>query len=344
MLMTIHQLTKKYDSLSQINVLKETYKQVSVIWKSNIDLKDLKEDRFSSIVFCGLGGSAIGGDLVNDYLASEWKNPFLVVRGYNLPAFVNESTLVIISSYSGNTEETISCLKQALKKKSKIIVITSGGMISEVAKKNNLPQLNLQSGFQPRYALGQGFFALLKILQELRLADEDENVEKIVNLWKQKADEYSSENNLALRTANELVGFIPVIYSSEFFASTGYRFKSQLNENSKLHAFHNVIPEMNHNEIIGWESFKEKQFSAKVIYLLDKEFQTQNLKRFEILKGMLTEKKVDVLTLTSNETSKKVRIFDLIFLTDWISFYLSVLRGFDPSEIDFIHRMKQQLT
>jgi len=101
---------------------------------------------------------------------------------------------------------------------------------------------------------------------------------------------------------------------------------------------------MNHNEIIGWESFKEKQFNSKVIYFVDKEFHPQNLKRFEILREMLNEQKVDVLTLSSNEGSKKVRIMDLIFLSDWISFYLSVLRGFDPSEIDFIHRMKQRLT
>jgi glucose/mannose-6-phosphate isomerase len=120
--------------------------------------------------------------------------------------------------------------------------------------------------------------------------------------------------------------------------------KSQFNENAKLHAFQHNIPEMNHNEIIGWESYREKQFQAKVIYLLDKEYNLQNLKRFEILKEMLNEKKVDVITLSSNEENKKVRIMDLIFLADWISFYTSVLRGFDPSEIDFIHRMKQRLT
>jgi len=147
-----------------------------------------------------------------------------------------------------------------------------------------------------------------------------------------------------VQIAKELVGFIPVIYSSEYLTSTGYRLKCQMNENAKLHAFHNSIPEMNHNEIIGWESFKEKQFNAKVIYLLDRDFHPQNLKRFAALKEMLTEQKVEVLTLSSDQASKKVRIMDLIFLSDWISFYASVLRGFDPSEIDFIHRMKKRLT
>jgi len=342
--MTINEFIKKYDIQNQFEVLKNTHTQVSDAWNNKVDVSSLKNKNFSSIVFCGLGGSAIGGDLLCDYLFGEMKLPFIVVRGYNLPSLVNENTLVIISSYSGNTEESISCFEQALKIKCKIAVITSGGKIDEMASKNSLPVLHLQSGFQPRYALGQGFFALLKLMQELGIAEENENVKKIVSLWSKRSEEYLKENNKAFQIAKELVGFIPVIYSSEFLSSTGYRLKSQLNENSKLHAFHNVIPEMNHNEIIGWESFKEKQFNAKVIYLIDQKFHSQNSKRFEILKEMLNQQKVDVLTLSSDAGNKKVRIMDLIFLSDWISFYTSVLRGFDPSEIDFIHRMKQRLT
>jgi glucose/mannose-6-phosphate isomerase len=342
--MTIKEFIKKYDTQNQFEVLKNTHKQVSDAWNNNDDVSSLKNLNFSSIVFCGLGGSAIGGDLLSDYLSGEMRVPFTVVRDYNLPSFVDEKTLVIISSYSGNTEETISCFKQALKKECKIAVITSGGKIDVMAKKNNLPVLQLKSGFQPRYAVGQGFFTLLKLMQELGISDENKNVEKIIELWKNKSEEYSSKKNIALEIASDLIGFIPVIYSSEILSATGYRFKCQLNENSKLHAFSNVIPEMNHNEIIGWESLKEKQFNSKVIYLIDQDFHPQNLKRFEILREMLNEQKVDVLTLSSNEGSKKVRIMDLIFLSDWISFYLSVLRGFDPSEIDFIHRMKQRLT
>lgn len=342
--MTNQKFIKKYDKQNQFEVLKNTYEQVSNAWKNKIDLSSFKKKDFSSIVFCGLGGSAISGDLLSDYLSDEMTIPFNVVRGYNLPAFVNEETLVIISSYSGNTEETISCFEKALMKKSKIAVITSGGKIGEMAKKNKLPIVMLQSGFQPRYALGQGFFSLLKIFQELDFTDEESNVNTIINLWKSKAEEYSSEDNKASELANELIGFIPVIYSSEYLFSTGYRLKCQLNENSKLHAFHNVIPEMNHNEIIGWESFKEKQLNVKVIYLIDKDYHPQNLKRFETLKKLLIEQKVDVLFLSSDEASKKVRIMDLIFLSDWITFYTAIQRGYDPSEIDFIHRMKQSLT
>ena len=342
--MNIKELIKKYDTQNQFDVLQNTYKQVSYAWENKIDLSSLKEKQISSIIFCGLGGSAISGDLLCDYLSGEIKLPFNVVRGYNLPAYANSTALVIISSYSGNTEETISCFQQAITKKCKIVVITSGGKILEIASSKKIPIVKLEGGFQPRYALGQGFFSLLKLMQEIDYANEDQNVKTINELWQKRAEEYSREGNNALRMAGELIGFIPVIYSSEYLTSSGYRFKCQLNENSKLQAFYNSIPEMNHNEIIGWESLKEKQFFTKVIFLIDKDYNPRNLKRIEILKEILNEKKVDVLTISSDEENKKVRIMDLTLLFDWITFYLSIMRGFDPSEIDFIHRMKQHLS
>jgi glucose/mannose-6-phosphate isomerase len=342
--MNTAELIKKLDTQNQFKVLKETYKQVADAWSYRIDLSHIKKNSLSEIIFCGLGGSAISGDLLCDYLTGELTLPLIVVRGYNLPSYVMENTLVIISSYSGNTEETISCFEQAIKKRCKIIVITSGGKISEIAAANKIPTIIIQSGIQPRYAIGLSFFSLLRLMQELGLVDEDNNTKRIINLWQKQGEVYAKENNRALQIAEQIVGFIPVIYSSEFLSSTGYRFKCQLNENSKLHAFFNTIPEMNHNEIIGWESFKEKQFQTKVIFLFDNEFHSQNKKRFDILKETLAECNVEVLTLSSNEENKKVRIMDLIFFIDWISFYVSVLRGFDPSEIDFIHKMKQRLS
>jgi glucose/mannose-6-phosphate isomerase len=341
--MKIKEFINKYDSQNQFEVLKDSYKQVISAWNNKINLSNLKKNNFSSIVFCGLGGSAISGDLLIDYLTEELKLPFKVMRGYNLPSYTNDDTLVIISSYSGNTEETISCSEQAMKKNCSIVVIASGGKIWEEANKNRIPAIKIESGFQPRYTLGLSFFSLLKLMQEFGFVNEEKTVKKIIDLWQKRGEEFSKENNQAFHIAEQLIGFIPVIYSAEFLSSAGYRFKSQINENSKLHTFHHTIPEMNHNEIIGWESYSEKQFQAKVIYLLDKEYHHQNMKRFSILKELLGEQKVEVLTLESIEKDRKVRIMDLIFLCDWISFYTSVLRGFDPSEIDFIHEMKKRL-
>lgn len=340
--MRIIDLIGKYDSQNQFKVLQDSYKQIISAWNNDFDLSILKNN-YTSIVYCGLGGSAISGDLLLDYLSHELKIPFRVVRGYNLPSYTNKDTLVIISSYSGNTEETISCFQQALKLNCSIIAITSGGKIWEEANKYKIPVIKIESGFQPRYALGLSFFSLLKLMQELGFVNEIKTTNKIIGLWQKLAEEFSTKKNQAIQIAEQIIGFIPVIYSAEFLSSVGYRFKCQVNENSKLHAFHNVIPELNHNEIIGWESYQEKQIQTKVIYLLDREYHPQNRKRFNILKEMLSKQKVDVLTLESNEEDRKGRIMDLIFLCDWISFYTSVLRGFDPSEIDFIHQMKKQL-
>ena len=252
--------------------------------------------------------------------------------------------MVIISSYSGNTEETISCFIDALNRGCKIIAVSTGGEIKDLALKNKTPCITLQKGFQPRFALGASFFSMLKILQTLNLVPaQDEIVNETRSLWKQKGIDFAEAENLALNTAERLVGFIPLIYSSGNFEAIGYRLKCQFNENSKLHAFNNVIPELNHNEIVGWETFQDKQFNTKLITILDDDYHPQIQKRFEITQELAQRSKAEIITLSSGEKNIKVRIMDLIYLGDWITYYLSILRGFDPSEIDYIMELKQGL-
>ncbi len=199
---------------------------------------------------------------------------------------------------------------------------------------------------QPRYALGLSFFSLLRLLQELKLIpDQNEVVNKIINLWKNKGNEFSAEDNFAFNLAESLIGFIPTIYSaSDVTSAVGYRLKCQFNENSKLHAFHNVIPELNHNEIIGWESFAEKQFQTKLITILDEEYLPQIKKRFEITTELAAKNGVEIVSLKSEEKEFKLRLLELIYLGDWISYYLAVLRGFDPTEIENINILKKRLS
>jgi glucose/mannose-6-phosphate isomerase len=334
----------KYDLQNQFNVLRETHAQIDDAWRNKINVTRIDSRNISAVLICGLGGSAINGDLLSDFLSDETKIPIIVNRNYDLPKFVNKNWLIIISSYSGNTEEAVSCFEQALELNANIVTLSSGGKVEDIAKHNSIQHIKLKSGFQPRYALGLSFFTLLKIFQELNLINkQDKTVEAISRLWKKKGEEYSKENNLALEIAKKMVGFIPVIYSSEMLSSTGYRFKCQLNENSKLHAFHHVIPEMNHNEIIGWETQKEKQFNSKIIILHDIDYHPQIKKRYFIFSELVASKGVEVIKLSSRGKIFKVRIMDLIYLGDWISFYLALLRGKDPSEIDFIHEMKKRL-
>jgi glucose/mannose-6-phosphate isomerase len=271
------------------------------------------------------------------------KVPFIVNRNYQLPSFADDKTLLIVSSYSGNTEETISVFNEGLKKKCHIICITTGGTIGKIALDNNIPVVKVIPGFQPRYSLGLSFFSVLKIMQGLNIIpSQDSAVKKIISLWKEKGQDFSRDSNKAFGIASELIGFIPIIYSAvDITSAVGYRLKCQFNENSKLHSFHNVIPELNHNEIIGWESFLERQFNAKLILIVDKTYHPQIKKRFEITSSLISTEKIYI---ESSEKDFKVRILDMVYLGDWISYYLALLRGFDPTEIENINILKNKLT
>jgi glucose/mannose-6-phosphate isomerase len=345
-MLTMKDFISKYDPQNQFEILKNSFKQVEFAAANSYPEINIKVDEINNIIISGLGGSAIAGDLIKNFLKDELRIPVLVNRNYNLPKFADKNTLVICSSYSGNTEETLSACKEALQKGCKIVCISTGGELEKIALEFNLPFVKLQEGFQPRFALGLSFTTLLKLLEKMNLiSNQEENIKQLISLWKRKGEEYSSEQNIALQIATSLIGFIPIIYSvSDFNNSVGMRFKAQLNENSKLHAFHNELPEMNHNEIIGWESHKQKNIHTKVIYLYDDEIHPQIKKRFEIMSEMIKSTDVEIITLQSSEENFKMRLMDLIYLTDWISYYLAVLRQFDPSEIDFIHTLKNKLS
>ena len=187
---------------------------------------------------------------------------------------------------------------------------------------------------------------MLKVIQEIGIIKEQEKVvEKIISLWKSKGEEYSKDGNYAYKIASETLGYIPVIYSvADVTSAVGYRFKCQFNENSKLHAFHNVFPELNHNEVIGWESFFEEQFQTKVINIVDKDYHTQIKKRFEITSELIKKSKAEIINIESNENDFKTRLMDMIYLCDWISYYAAILRGKDPSEIENINILKKSLS
>jgi glucose/mannose-6-phosphate isomerase len=344
--MSIQALVKKHDPQIQFEVLKNYHRQIEFAWTNNIDLKGIDSTKFNKIILTGLGGSAISGDLLQNFLGEELSLPFTVNRNYFLPSYADESTLIVVSSYSGGTEETIEVFEQALKRRCKIICISTGGKVGKIAERNKIPLVKIQPGYQPRFALGLSFFSLLKVMQNLNIIKEqDEIVNKIIELWIKYSSIYSKEDNPALNYAEKLIGFIPVIYScADVTSAVGYRLKCQMNENSKLHAFHNVIPEMNHNEIIGWETFNENRLNAILINILDEKYHPQIKRRFHITNELVSKAGVDVINLQSSEENFKVRIMDLTYLADWITYYLALLRGYDPSEIQYINTLKQRLT
>jgi glucose/mannose-6-phosphate isomerase len=304
---------------------------------------------FQNIVVLGMGGSAIGGDLLSDYLANELSIPIVVIRGYDIPKFVDENSLVFAVSYSGNTEETLSALKRCLEAKARIIALTSGGKLAVLARENKFPVIKVPAGIQPRAAISYLFFPILKALERLGLTKErNEEIEETLNILQELSKEYGAKsplkNNFAKKVALSLYQHLPLVYSSEgLLEAVAMRWKTQINENSKWPCFWNVFPELDHNEIVGYEIENNINRQLKIIYLQDKEGLLRVEQRREITRKIIEDKVTEFITCPTRGKGKMARMFSLIFLGDLVSYYLAILNQVDPSPVACIEDLKKEL-
>ena len=305
---------------------------------------------YRNIVCTGLGGSAIGSDLVRSYITEDAQVPVSVNRNYTLPNFVNEDTLVIVSSYSGNTEETLSAYREAVSRGSNIIVITSGGKLEKAAKKDDLPCLTVPEGFPPRCALGYSFFPLLTVLAKIGIIrDQAGSIDGTIrNLRKLKDAKLGykvpHKDNPAKKMAAEIFGKFPVIYgSSDHIDAVVTRWRGQLAENSKTLSSGHLFPEMNHNEIVGWENPKKVLKECVAIILRDAADHPRISKRMDVTRNLLKRDKVKVLEVSSSGLELLARIFSLVYIGDFVSFYLAILNGIDPTPVEKITMIKREL-
>lgn len=299
------------------------------------------------VAILGMGGSAIGGDLVRGNLSASFKPPIGVVRDYTLPFWVERDFLVIASSYSGNTEETLSSYQEALFRGTKIIIITTGGRLGELASKDGFPWIRIPSGFPPRAALAYSFFPILLCLQRFfGLGDLQLNglADHLRSLREEYRPQIPTQGNLAKVVAGKIAGRLPIIYSAPGpFEAVGIRWRGQLAENAKTLSFTSLFPELNHNEIVGWElggGVKEKAIS---IFLQDSGYHPRIIFRMELTAGMMEKDGVEVLRLESSGKSLLERVFSLIHLGDWVSWYLALLEGVDPTPVERIDWLKGEL-
>ena len=304
---------------------------------------------FKNIVVLGMGGSAIGGDLLSGYLADELSIPIVVIRGYDIPKFVDENSLVFTVSYSGNTEETISTLKKCLEAKARIIALTSGGKLAVFSQENNFPVIKVPAGIQPRAAISYLFFPILKALERLGLIKEksseiDETISILQDLSREYCAKSPSENNLAKKVALSLYLHLPLIYGSEgLLEAVAMRWKTQINENSKWPCFWNVFPELDHNEIVGYEIENNINRQVKIIYLQDKEGLLRVEQRQKITRKIIQGKVAEFMVCPTKGKGKMSRMFSLIFLGDLASYYLAILNQVDPSPVACIEDLKKEL-
>lgn len=292
-----------------------------------------------SIVVTGLGGSGIGGTILAELLSDVCKVPILINKDYTLPAYINEKTLLIVSSYSGNTEETLEAMHQAIGKKAQIVCVTSGGKVMQLAKQHHFDFIEIPGGFPPRSCIGYSLYQLVRVLQLKKLAPDTltTDLKNTIALLDSENEAIKKE---ALEVAKKLHNKIPVIYTLGTCEGVAVRFRQQINENSKMLCWHHTFPEMNHNELVGWTTRNDNLAVLTFHTSFDNK---RTKKRYEFCKPLFESLSSGVTDITAKGNSKLEQFFYLINIGDWISCYLADLRGIDPVEVNIIDKLKKEL-
>ncbi len=294
---------------------------------------------FSNIVLTGLGGSGIGGSIVQNYVFNTLKIPFWVNKEYTLPAFVGPDTLVIACSYSGNTEETLVAAHEALAQRATVIGITSGGALQSFCEQRQLDCMLLPSGMPPRSCLGYSITQILFILHHFGLINRSFEEELVAarQLLEANATRY---RQMGQELAEKLLGKLPVIYASGPMEGMAVRFRQQLNENSKILCWHAIIPEMNHNELVGWRD--DAQDKALVILRTPSDPERVSY-RIDINKEVYKQYHPRIIELFAEGESYWEQLFSLVHITDWCSVYLAQMRNVNATEVRVIDALKAKL-
>ncbi|TCP55577.1 bifunctional phosphoglucose/phosphomannose isomerase [Tumebacillus sp. BK434] len=304
-----------------------------------------------TIVITGLGGSAVGGDMLRTYAGDKCPVPILVNRSYTLPSYVGKDTLVIAVSYSGNTEETLSAYADAKARGAQIVAITAGGHLKKQAWRDGHPVITVPGGLQPRAAAGYLFIPQLILLQQAGLlpnatAEIEETLRLLREMRKLLAPQAQTEQNLAKQIARKLYGKIPLIHGAAGLTEAiAYRWKTQLNENAQTPAFAHCYPELNHNEIVGFDVPQELIEKLEIITLTCSRHHSRVQKRIEITGGeVLADAACGQTELKALGESDLAQMFSLLYVGDYASSYLAVLYGLDPTPVEKIELLKQRLT
>jgi len=300
------------------------------------------------IIVVGMGGSAIVGDLIKDWARDKLKIPLEVNRDYHLPAYANKNTLVLVSSYSGDTEETLSAFLDAIKQDCMIFCVTSGGAILDATKKHKVPHLQVPPGMPPRAALPYMLVPLLIYLQKAGLTNEVEEelgeafvlIEKVS---KENGFNIPLVESFAKNTAYHIGDSVPCVYGFGIYRGVAQRFKQQFNENSKTVAKWEYFPELNHNEIVGWEGRGEQSRWFSVIFIRDTAEPLEIETRIETTKNILERSGLITFDLEVQGECTLAKMLSTVLIGDFLSIYLAILRGADPTPVLTINYLKETL-
>jgi len=301
----------------------------------------------SKVLLVGMGGSSIGGEIFREWIKDKLEVPIHIHSDYGLPTDIDKNTLIIAISYSGNTEETISAFIKAVKVGCMAVALTSGGILKKLAEKLKVPYVEVPKGLLSRAALPYLFFPLPIILEKLGL---DINIKEEIKETLKVLDKIEKENNPEVplnknpskKIARELLGFIPVVYGFRYFHPIAQRMKMQFNENSKVPSFYNVIPQLNHDEISGWEENPLSKF-FKLIFIRSSDEPPEIKCRIEVTKDVLSNRVGGVLEIHAEGDSILAKMFSVIYVGDLVSIYLAMLRGVNPDVVPLVSRVKGEV-
>jgi len=339
----------RFDKLGMLEHLHAFPEQCQKAWEKvhRFELPHL-HTRISNVVILGMGGSAIGGDMARRLALPESKSPVWVHRDYGLPAFVDDNTLVIASSYSGNTEETLSGFTKSLGTAAKKLAITSGGKLKDLAKKEGIPVFIIDYQAPPRAAFPHSFVPLVGVFQKLGLlTDKSVALQEAVAVLKKLSGDLIETNPLASNPAKQLAarlqGRLAVIYGAEMLSEVARRWKGEFNENSKAWAFFENFPELNHNAVVGYEFPPEAKDRIFVFMLRSPSLHPRILLRYDVTAKLLAKAGIAHESVEARGKSALAQMLSLVLLGDYASFYLSMLNEVDPTSTDAINFVKQSL-
>lgn len=298
-----------------------------------------KGKTFHNVVICGMGGSGIGGKMVAQLFADQLCIPVIPVSDYALPNFVNENSLVIGSSYSGNTEETLSTINAAEKKGATIVGISSGGELIRFCQAKKYDFIRVPGGNPPRSMLAFSLVQLINILAVSGVIQEDA-LELLTDCRHLLNEELISIKKMAKEAADLLFERQGIFYASSVQETVAIRARQQINENSKKLCWHHVIPEMNHNELVGWGGGNEQY---AVVFFVSQFLSDQNKLRVDFCEEVIEEKTDRVMMINGKGNSVIEEVFYFIHIIDWTSLYLANLMHVDPVEVRVIDRLKKTL-
>lgn len=306
--------------------------------------------KVDNIIFTGMGGSAISGDILKAFFMDKIDIPIYVNRQYELPKWAHKNTLVITQSYSGTTEETLSSFKHAYQKRCKILGISSGGKLEEFCKKRDIYHIKIPTGYQPRAATGYMLFSALLALKKsgiLRI-DIEKEIQETIALTEDFRDKNKKDilldKNISKKIAQKIYKKIPQIYGWQEFTPIAKRWCTQFNENSKIICRFDEVSECNHNDIVGWSLNTEATKNFVCILFRDKDEESIYMStRLDFMKKLFKTNAVDTIEIDIEGKKRLAKMMYTMYLGDFVSCYLAILRKIDPTPVNIITELKEEL-